>query len=309
MTRQLVGALMALGRGARYEDAPRQGRALGLACYYGMPRYRRVALSNLRLAFGKEWDERRIRATARESFVQLGTTLVEFLLHQSRFTPEDVAHWVHWDGQEHLEAAFARGQGVILITAHYGNWELLGPRLLVSGYPVHAIVRDADDPGLNTLINDIRTRWGAKMYPRRLGARRALELLRRNELLVVLLDQNVAEGGIFVEFFGRPASTATGAARLAHRTGAALVCAFSIRQADRTHRVRVLPALLPDPKAPVEDEIRRLTAALTRCIEEQIREQPEPWWWLHNRWKMQPDMVDQSAVRGGLLAAEAVERT
>lgn len=301
---------MALGRGVRYQRAPAWGRAFGLACYYTMPRYRRVALSNLRLAFGCAWDERRIRRAAKDSFAHLGTTLIEFFLHQPRFNQADVERWLFWDGQEHLEAAFARGRGVVLITAHYGNWEMLSPRISASGYLLNAIVRDADDPGLNAIINGIRAQWGATVYPRRQGPRRALELLRRNELLVVHLDQNIAEGGMFVEFFGRPASTATGAARLAHRTGAALVCAFTIRQPDRTHRIRVLPPLLPDTEAPEEDETRRLTVELTRRIEAQIVEQPEQWWWLHNRWKMQPGEVERPAGnQTATVAAEAVERT
>src|SRR5207253_1913550 len=105
----------------------------------------------------------------------------------------------------------------------------------------------------------------------------------------LLLDQNTLKGGIFVDFFGIPAATAAGPAALAQRTGAALVPIFSARQPDRSHQVRILPPIYPDPSAPPEPEIERLTAAATRVIEEQIRACPEQWMWLHNRWKLRPD--------------------
>lgn len=297
---------MRAGRRISWERSPAWGNALGALCYRAMPRYRRVALANLRLAFGREWDEARIHRVARASFGHLATTMVEFFLHQPRWTAADVDRWLRWDGREHLDAALARGRGVILVMAHYGNWELFAPLLGRWGYPVHAIAREADDPGLNGVIQEIRTRWGAQVYSRRQGPRRALAVLRANELLVMHLDQNHADGGVFVDFFGHPAATATGAARLAHRTGAALVCAFGIRQPDRTYRMRFLPALLADGDAPVEAEIVRLTAELTRRIEAQIVAAPEQWWWLHNRWKRRAERI---AAAGDRRAATSADRS
>ena len=127
-----------------------------------MPRYRKVALGNLQRAFGNEWSEARIQETARESFRHLGVTLVEFFLREPRMTAEEVEREVRFEGQEHYEAAFKRGKGVLLITAHYGNWEMMGPRLHQAGYQVSAVSRTADDPGTEPMIEEIRTRCGLR---------------------------------------------------------------------------------------------------------------------------------------------------
>ena len=259
-----------------------------------MRRYRTVALENLRRAYGGQWDERRIESVARDSFRNLGITLVEFFLRQPRITMEEVEQEVRFEGQEHYEAAFARGKGVILITGHYGNWEMMGPRLARAGYQVSAVSRTADDPGLEHMIESIRTRCGLLQIPRRQAARQGLAALRRNEILAILIDQNAAEGGVFVPFFGYPASTATGPAVFALKTGAALLPTFCVREADGTHRMIARPPIYPEPTGDREADVLRLTAEVTRSIEQQIRERPELWSWLHNRWKLQPEPAERS---------------
>jgi KDO2-lipid IV(A) lauroyltransferase len=260
--------------------------------YRVMPRYRKVARANLRKAYGDSWPEAEIERVARESFRNLGITLVEFFLRQPRITGEEIDREVRFVGQEHFEAAFARGKGVILVTAHYGNWEMMGPRLARAGYQVNAISRTADDPGLERMIEAIRTRSGLRQIPRRQAARQGLTALRRNEILAILLDQNTLEGGIFVPFFGHPASTATGPALFSLKTGAALVPTFCLREADGTHTMKAWPPIYPTQQSAAnsrQSEVFRLTAEVTRVIELQIRERPELWFWLHNRWKLQPE--------------------
>ncbi|HEU4751676.1 MAG TPA: lysophospholipid acyltransferase family protein, partial [Armatimonadota bacterium] len=288
-TRQLIRGLNLVGRVTPDRALAPIGRALGNAAYRTMRRYRVVALENLRRAYGEEWSEARIQETARDSFRHLGITLIEFFLRQPRLSPEQVEQEVRFEGQEYYEEAFARGKGVLLITAHYGNWEMMGPRLARAGYPVSAVSRTADDPGLEQMIESIRTRCGLKQIPRRHAARQGLAALRRNEILAILLDQNTAEGGVFVPFFGYPASTATGPAVFALKTGAALVPTFCIREADGTHRMKTWPPIYPEPTGDRARDVLHLTARVTRVIEEQVRERPELWFWLHNRWKLQPE--------------------
>jgi KDO2-lipid IV(A) lauroyltransferase len=218
----------------------------------------------------------------------VGITLVEFFLRQPRITAQEIDRDVVFDGQEHYEAAFRRGKGVLLITGHYGNWEMMGPRLARAGYQVNAVSRTADDPGLERMIEAIRTRSGLRQIPRRLAAREGLAALRRNEILAILMDQNAAEGGVFVPFFGHPASTATGPAVFALKTGAALVPTFCLREENGVHRIKAWPAIVPEPTGDRSGDVYRLTAELTHVIELQIRERPELWSWLHNRWKLQP---------------------
>jgi KDO2-lipid IV(A) lauroyltransferase len=288
LTRQFVHALLLAGRVTPRSALAPMGRSLGALCYRTMRRYRVVALKNLRRAFGEEWDEARIEWVARESFRQMGMTVVEFFLRQPRLTPEDVDREVRFVGQEYCEEAVARGNGVILVSAHYGNWEIMGARLARSGYRLSAISRTADDPGLEKMIEEIRLRGGGRPIPRRQAARQGLAVLRRNEILGVLLDQNTLEGGIFVPFFGHPASTATGPAVFALKTGAALLPTFSIREPDGSHTVKAWPPIYPQPTGDRARDIYGLTAEVTRIIELQIRERPELWVWLHNRWKLQP---------------------
>lgn len=288
LTRTLVRSLNLIGGVTPRRALPPIGRALGRLTYRTMTRYRKVAHSNLERAYGHCMDAESRRKLAVESFENVGMTLVEFFLRQPRITMDEVERDVRFVGQEHYEEAFSHGKGVLLITAHYGNWEMMGPRLARAGYQVHAVSRTADDPGMENMIESIRTRCGLKQIPRRQAARQGLAALRKNEILAILLDQNTAEGGVFVPFYGYPASTATGPAVFALKTGAAIVPTFCLREADGTHTMKAWPPLYPQSTGDRNADIRNLTAEITRIIELQIRERPELWCWLHNRWKLQP---------------------
>jgi KDO2-lipid IV(A) lauroyltransferase len=308
-TRQFVRTLNLVGRATSHSAQVRLGAALAGIAYRTMTRYRKVALANLELAYGGVWTRAEIERVARESFRSLATTLVEFFLRQPRMTGDDVAREVGFEGQEHFEAAFARGKGILLITAHYGNWELMGPRLVRAGYAVSAVSRVADDPGMEQMIESIRTRCGLKQIPRQHAARQGLAALRRNEILAILLDQNTAEGGVFVPFFGQPASTATGPAVFALKTGAALLPTFCMREPDGTYCMKAWPPIYPQPSGDRGADIRRLTAAVTQVIEAQVRERPEQWCWLHNRWKLRPSETeaDHASAGHGLAQKGSVE--
>jgi KDO2-lipid IV(A) lauroyltransferase len=295
-TRRLIATLNLIGRCTPRSALPAFGRALGMGAFHGMRRYRQVARVNLQRAYGDQWSEAEIERVARESFRQIGITLIEFFLRQPRITGEEVEREVRFEGQEHYEAAFARGNGVILVTAHYGNWEMMGPRLHRAGYKVSAVSRTADDPGLEHMIESIRQRCGLQQIPRRQAARLGLAALRKNEILAILLDQNTAEGGVFVPFYGYPASTATGPAVFALKTGAALVPTFCIREADGSHTMKAWPPIYPTSTGDRTEDVRSLTAEITRVIELQIRERPELWCWLHNRWKLQPPAETPAAA-------------
>lgn len=299
-TRQLLRTLKLIGRVMPDPVLAAMGRGLGVAAYRTMRRYREVAHRNLERAYGAEWDEARRTAVARECFRNVGMTLIEFFLKQSRLTGEEVERLVRFEGQEHYEEALARGNGVILVSAHYGNWELMGPRMQRAGYPLSGISRTADDPGTDQMVSAIRTGGGLKQIPRSRAAREGLATLRRNEILAIMLDQNTIEGGIFVPFYGHPASTAQGPAVFALKTGAAIVPTFCIRERDGSHTMRAYPPIYPEPTGDRAADIWRLTAEMTRAIERQVRERPELWCWLHNRWKLQPSDVPavRQAVRG-----------
>src|SRR5262249_51126333 len=152
----------------------------------------------------------------------------------------------------------------LLVTAHFGNWELMGPGLVQRGYPLNVIARTMEDAVMNRTINAIRARAGYRVFERTHALRPSLECLRRNEILAILMDQNAIQSDVWVDFFGWPAATHTGAAAIARRTGAALVPMFDHRLADGTHVTRVHAPLELVPTDDKEGDIREMTACLTR---------------------------------------------
>jgi Kdo2-lipid IVA lauroyltransferase/acyltransferase len=262
------------------------GAMLGSLFYATLHQYRRVARANLQRAFGDTWSEETIERMVRRSFRHCGQTLAEFMT-MSSWSSAEVEKRVELRGRHHLDAALAQGRGALLVTAHYGNWELMAARLVRAGYALHVIARDADDPATNALINWIRGKCGYDVISRRDATRPALECLRRNECLGILLDQNTVSGEVYVDFFGHPAATAPGPAILARRTGAPLVPIFDRRREDGTHVVEFQPPLEWTATGDREADVLTITAQLTQTIERQIRAEPAQWFWIHNRWKRQ----------------------
>jgi len=280
-----LGGLIGVSRVVPMRWAERLGSALGDVIFWCVPQYRTVARRNLAAAFG--WDAGRVEVVARQVFLNIGKTLIEFL-RLPVLSPAAIRQVCQLEGLEHVREGLAAGRGVLLVTAHYGNWELVAARLVVEGVRLHVVVRDADDPVTNGIINGIRERCGYRVIPRPSAPRGVLAALRRNEVVAMLIDQNTIEGGEFVPFFGRLAATVSGPAVLALRTGAAVIPGFVSRRADDTH-VGVISPPAPLPRAgDRETGIRELTAHLTALIEAQVRADPTQWFWIHDRWRHRP---------------------
>lgn len=284
--RLLLFALAAVVRRTPWRLSYALADALGLALYHLVPRFRRIPNGNLRLAFGASRSEAALQRLARRSLQNSCRTLVEFL-KLPVLTPADLDRMVELEGTEHLDAALAHGRGAILLTAHYGNWEFLGARLITAGYPLSVIARDQDDEGITRLVNEARQGKGMRVL-RRSEVREALKCLRRNEVLGILADQNTAVGGVFVDFFGKPAATAPGPALLALRTGAAVVPVFIRRESPGRHRAAIQPPLRLVHTGNRETDVVAHTALMTKVIEHQVAQWPEEWLWLHQRWKKRP---------------------
>lgn len=284
--RQSVRALLwGMGRAPDRAVLP-LGAALGALLYALLPRHRRAARANLSRVFGVGFSPAGIEELVRRNFRHLGQAIAEFL-KMAYWDKAEIERRVELRGTEHLDAALAAGKGAICVTAHYGNWELLAARVSQAGYPLHVIARRADDPAVTALMNRVRERSGYRVIlrSRRHGIRPALECLRRNELLGILLDQNKGEGAVYVDFFGAPVATPAGPAVLARRTGAPLIPIFDRRRPDGTHVAQVLPALEWSPTGEPDRDTWEITARLTRIIEAQVRAEPEQWFWIYDRWK------------------------
>ena len=253
------------------------------------------ALDNLSTAFGTEKSSDDILRICRYCFRNLGKGLME-ALQFPRLTSENLDRLVALDGKQNVDDALRVGKGVIILTAHFGNWELLGVSLALSGYGVSFIVRPVRSPRLDVLVNRNRESMGVECIQRGASIKRALRCLRRNELLGILADIDTKVDGVFVDFFGRPAFTPRGPVSIALRTGAVLVPAFIIRQRDDTHRIVIEKPLELENTGVLEEDIRVNTARFTKVIESYIRKHPEQWIWIHQRWKTQPSAVRESQL-------------
>jgi Kdo2-lipid IVA lauroyltransferase/acyltransferase len=261
----------------------RFGEGLG-AFVYLLGVRRAVALDGLARAFPGS-SAAGLRQLARANYRQLGRSLCELFLVRGA-SDEQLERLVRFDGWEKYEIARAKGRGVVCAIAHFGNFELLARATARRSVRLWIIVRRLNDFFGRWLEGD-RTRMGARALPARGSSRAALEALRRNEVLAIAVDQNMQKSrGIFVDFFGSQACTTPAAAVFALRAGSPLVAAFPVRQPDGTHVVRVLGPF--ETSLTGHAAVSELTQALTKAVEDQVREHPDHWYWVHRRWKTQP---------------------
>jgi KDO2-lipid IV(A) lauroyltransferase len=281
--------LLALSHLARRLPLPvlhRLGERLGLLAYRLSRRYRRVAERNLHLAYGGSLSDKEREQVVRQVFVHFTKSLMEFLVGEGLST-EDLRRMVRVVGEEHLHWCVQQGRGTLIVTAHYGNWEIAARYLTrCIGYPLSVVARDADDAPTAALVNRIREQGGYRVLPKGHAVRDVLKALRRNEVVAMLPDQNA--GDVFVPFFGKLAGTAAGPALLALRTGAPILPVFCTRQSDDTFLCEMLPPLVVQPSEDKERDVTETMERITAIIERQIRKHPAQWLWLHNRWKTRP---------------------
>jgi KDO2-lipid IV(A) lauroyltransferase len=283
--RALLGGLGLLPRGA----AVAVGRATGRLAYALAGGLRRTGLRNLELAFPEMPPEER-RRVLRRSMVGLGRQLGYFS-HFPRMTPEELRELVEYDGIEILHEAQARGRGIIFLTAHLGAWEILSLAHSALYNPISFMVRRLDNPLVEEFIDRVRTRFGNRSIDKRMAARSALKLLREGGTLGILADLNTqTREGVFVPFFNRLACTTSGVAVLALRTDAAVIPVVAPWHEERGRYVfHGSPAIELVCTGDHERDVEINTARFAAAIEEQIREYPDQWLWIHKRWKTRPD--------------------
>ncbi len=267
-----------------------RGLAIALASlgYWLLARFRRVAQRNLELALPERSAAERGRIL-RGVYRNLGRLLAEFA-HFPHYTRENVARVIAYDGFENYSEAVGRGRGVLFLTGHLGAWELGAFAQSVYGHPLHVVMRALDNPYLNELVNARRTLAGNRIIEKRDFLRGILEALKNNEAVGILMDQNSSEQeGVFVEFFGVPACTASGFAKIALRTDAAVVPAFAFWDPQRgRYRLRFDPPVDLVRTGNLKQDVVANTQLFARVLEEHIRGLPDQWLWIHRRWKTRP---------------------
>lgn len=251
-------------------------------------RLRRVGMRNLQLAFPERSEHERKRIL-RGEFTSLGRQLAE-LCQFPRYSSKNVDEVVVYDGLENYELAYARGKGVLFLTAHFGGWELSAFAHSLHGHRVNIVMRPMDNPYLDRMLQKYRTMHGNQVVPKDDFVRGLLAAMKAGETVGILMDTNMTPPqGIFVDFFGIAACTASGLARIALRTDAAVVPGFTIwDESLGKYRLRFDPALDLVRTGDLEADIVANTQKFTKVIEDYVRRYPEQWLWVHRRWKTRP---------------------
>src|SRR5215813_7963569 len=284
--RGVMGALAALPLWV----ALRIGEVAAFLAYLVDLPHRRIGMRNLALAFPEKTLRER-RRILRASFLNLGRMGAE-LAHLPHLSAERLREMVSFEDEEWWAEAvgWERSTGVLILSGHFGNWELFVHAHGMRGHPVHLVHRAIANPLVDRWLHDLRARAGTRAIRKSRAARAVLQALHEHGLLVLPIDQNSTRGlGVFVDFFGVPASTNSGMARIALRADAPIVPAFIVRQGRRaSHRVYVLPVLQVERTGDAAHDVVVNTQRFTTVFEEMVRRHPEQWLWMHKRWKTRP---------------------
>jgi Kdo2-lipid IVA lauroyltransferase/acyltransferase len=265
------------------------GRAVGLfACLAGS-RYRRVALGNVATAF-PEASPAEARKLVRRCYRFFGAYLFDMLLFLNREISTSRFEEFEFEGLEHVEAAYARGKGAIFFTGHLGAWEMMAVAHGWKGYPLGVVARRLDNPHLESLLNRFRTSTGNQVIEKTQGLRPMLKILREGKGIAILIDQNAADKNrVFVDFFGKPAATTPVLGLVKMKTDAALVPVIALPLPGNRYRFVFGPEVEISGTGDREQDGLRYTETCTAIIEQQIRNHPQYWLWMHRRWKTRPE--------------------
>jgi KDO2-lipid IV(A) lauroyltransferase len=270
--------------------ALRLGEVGALMVYVLDRAHRRVGMRNLAIAFPERSLPER-RRILRRSFLNLGRMAAE-LAHLPRLSAESLATMVRFEDEAWWERAVSaeRPTGALILSGHFGNWELLVYAHGMRGHPVHMVHRAVANPYVDRWLHRLRAPAGTRLIRKSTAAGAVLRALRERGLLVLPIDQNSTRRlGVFVDFFGVPASTNSGMARIALRGGVPVVPAFIVREGrSARHRVHVLPIMEAERTGEFREDVRRNTQGFTAVFEDMVRRHPDHWLWMHKRWKTRP---------------------
>ena len=239
---------------------------------------REVTLNNLRQAFGDTYTERELVKIARRTYRGMGLTFLD-LVHIPDFVLR-MDEVMDLSGMDVANNLIAQGRGLIVASAHFGNWELCGESLTLAGIPMNAVAKAQSNPYVDRLINRYRWMFGVKVIPLGAPMKKIVQALRVGEAVGLISDQDARRRGVFVDFFGRRASTPVGTAQLALKYKAPIVLVMGLRIKPGSYRT-----LFEEIEVRDDDTVESVTQRYTTAIENVIRQYPDQYFWMHKRWK------------------------
>jgi KDO2-lipid IV(A) lauroyltransferase len=264
------------------------GTLVATFAYFALGRLRGVGLRNLELAFPEMPAAERTRILRLE-YRNLGRLLAEFC-QMSTYTLDFASSFIRYSGLENYTNAVARGKGVLVLTGHLGAWELSSFYHSLAGYPMGMVIRRLDNPLVDALVNRIRCLHGNRVLHKDDFARSLIAAIRSGGTVGILMDTNMTPPqGLFAPFFGIQACTASGLARVALKTGAAVLPGFLLwEESERRYVLRFYPEIALADTGDSEADAAENTARFNAVLEEAIRQYPSQWLWMHRRWKTRP---------------------
>jgi KDO2-lipid IV(A) lauroyltransferase len=262
------------------------GKALGWLIHIIDGRHRLVASGNLAAAF-PEKTPGEIKELVRKVFEHIGLVVVESL-RIGKMLEKGIENFVEKPDMSEVHKIIGEGKGMIVATAHIGNWEVAGHATSVMITPLSSVARPMDNPLVEEYVDRMRRMSGQAIIGKRGAVRDMLRVLRSGGAVVILMDQDARRHGIFADFFGRPASTWPSAAALSLKLGCPIAFGFVRRIGRFRYKLIFDEMFLPEPTGDREADVQQLTQRITSRLEERIRECPEQWFWVHRRWKTQP---------------------
>jgi len=271
------------------------GRMVGWLVYLLDKKHREVCLKNLSIAFGDSLPKKRKEEIVKNTFRNFGAFLFE-LLRLPRMSKDDLLKIAEVKGISHLKRAYAKKKGVLLFTAHLGNWELMGIHHGALGLPLNVVARPLDNPLLDQMLIERRKLTGNRVITKKNALGGIVRALKRGEGVALLIDQNVQrKEGVFVDFFGKKACTTPALAAIALRTGAAIIPAFAIPTDGDKYLFIYEKELSYKKSRDYQKDILDITHRATKIIERYIRLYPDCWLWMHRRWKTRPPEEEEDA--------------
>jgi len=286
----LLGSLVRL---LSWHGVNRFGSRFAEFMFYCIPIRRSVTLNQLRMAFPHK-PPNEIKAIALAAYRNLVISLLEVFWF-SRLTPERIREAVSMPDSSVMDSCLKEGKGLIMLGGHFGNWELIAVAVgLLTGHPLTIIVQRQRNVYVDAFMNKNRTMFGNKVVEMEKAPREIIASLRDNRVVAMLADQSGPQEGLFVNYFGRPASTHRGPAVFCVRTGAPIIMAFILRQPDGKYVVEFRKIDTENVSGSDENKVEQITARHVAVLEEYATRYPDHWLWMHKRWKHSPAPADRS---------------